>query len=125
MIHILNRHLPWLLIMLLITLQSAFSDTGLSGQLFEFDDKIIHFLSFGIMGWLMARGLVNSGYFFLRKNFYWLVPLVGLIFSILDEYHQSLVPGRTPDIFDLLADFSGVCLFMFLYIKRNKKIIAS
>ncbi|MDA8211200.1 MAG: VanZ family protein [Clostridia bacterium] len=32
------------------------------------------------------------------------------IYGISDEFHQSFVPGRTPDAVDLLADTAGAAL---------------
>jgi VanZ family protein len=48
-----------------------------------------------------------------------------LLFSVLDEYHQSFVPGRTPLITDILIDFTsslfGTGLFYLIYYNLYKK----
>ena len=35
---------------------------------------------------------------------------VGWAYAVLDEWHQSFVPGRNPDIADWLADAAGVAV---------------
>ena len=58
--------------------------------------------------------------------------LISFIYAILDEFHQSFVPGRTPLVKDVLIDTSGAILgsifsFMiiasctFIYNKHKKK----
>lgn len=36
--------------------------------------------------------------------------LVGLIYAITDEYHQSFVEGRGPSATDVCIDTAGVCI---------------
>jgi len=104
--------------MLLITIQSSLSSEVLSLKMPKGLDKIIHFLIFGILGWVMTRGFFMTKSIFVKKHFFWLIPLITGLFAVLDEYHQALVPGRSPDFFDWMADFLGVVVFMWLYIKK-------
>ncbi len=85
-------------------------------------DKLIHFSIFGILGWVMTRGFILSENLFIKKQFVWLIPISIGLFAILDEYHQSLVPGRFPDFLDWTADFLGAVFFMWLYkkVRRHK-----
>ena len=49
------------------------------------------------------------------------VTLLTALFGLLDEYHQSFVPGRNPALGDALADLAGGllgALFMFLLARR-------
>ncbi|MCB0198479.1 MAG: VanZ family protein, partial [Anaerolineae bacterium] len=32
------------------------------------------------------------------------------LFAVVDELHQVFVPGRTPDVRDLLVDLAGILL---------------
>lgn len=43
------------------------------------------------------------------------VLLIGSIYAMSDELHQSFVPGRMPDIFDFLVDVIGIILSLFLF----------
>jgi len=41
--------------------------------------------------------------------------LVGAAYGALDEWHQSLVPGRDPSVGDWVADAVGVVLGFLLF----------
>lgn len=40
--------------------------------------------------------------------------LLTLGYGLLDEWHQSFVPGRTPDVRDIIADTAGATLAMIV-----------
>lgn len=45
---------------------------------------------------------------------------VGISYGVIDEFHQGLIPGRTFDYYDMLANSIGACLsalVLFLLIK--------
>jgi VanZ family protein len=45
----------------------------------------------------------------------WRVALavaVAVLYGVTDEWHQSFVPGRTPDVRDIVADTTGAVLAM-------------
>jgi VanZ family protein len=67
-------------------------------------DKIIHFILYFILGGLLARAKLKSAS---HAGNAVLVALGG-VYGVLDEWHQSFVPGRTPDAMDWLADMAGV-----------------
>jgi len=51
--------------------------------------------------------------------------LVGLIYAITDEYHQSFVAGRGPAITDVCIDTAGVCIgivIVLIIISIYKKL---
>jgi len=114
-IRLLNAHLPWMLMMMVISVQSSMSNLKLPDLGFNFLDKIIHLFVFGILGWLIARGMFKSGHPFIQKHFLLFTLLIGGIFGLMDEWHQSMVPGRMADIQDWLADITGIVLFGFYY----------
>jgi hypothetical protein len=51
------------------------------------------------------------------------VLAVGLatLYGVTDEWHQSFVPGRTPDVMDILTDLSGaiVAMLVVTWIERR------
>jgi VanZ family protein len=63
-------------------------------------DKGAHLLAYALLGFLLGRGLGG-----LYPAFF-LAALYGLV----DEWHQSFVPGREAFGLDLLADFLGAYL---------------
>lgn len=91
-----------------------------------FADKVEHFGIYGLLGFAIARALSGGYPGFARfsefKRFILITTVLGAAYGILDEFHQSFVPGRSVDAFDVVADtlgaFSGSCL-AFLYRKWN------
>ena len=82
-------------------------------------NNLAHFVEFYILGFLLIRAFLNSG---LNINFTKMLILAIIIASLYacsDEWHQHFVRNRTPDIFDLITDFIGANVGVFLYKKRR------
>ena len=45
---------------------------------------------------------------------------LGIIYAILDEFHQSFSPGRTPKITDVYIDTLGIILGVLLILLITK-----
>ncbi len=90
-------------------------------SLFPGQDKLFHLIAYGVLGFLgMGAMLIHeSGY---RHRQLWLVVLLVVLYGISDEIHQYFVPGRTMDIYDVLADSIGGLLgawVMFFLVRLN------
>jgi VanZ family protein len=105
--------------------------------LFLHEDKVVHFLLYLPMGFILAvflsgffiqiNSYLNFKKFKLRIIFGLYFFFIALFLAIFDEVHQGFVPERTPEIFDIIADLGG-CFFgkvIFLkfsvYNRRNNK----
>ena len=82
--------------------------------------KLAHFTEYLILGILVC----NMIRCYDKK--YYLAIIICIIYAVSDEVHQVFVPGRSPQIYDILIDvfgcLSGIILFnMFIKIKKNKK----
>ena len=80
----------------------------------SFFDKVAHLLEFAALAFLLSLGYFTS----LRSSLKTKVLLIfvsGLILGALDEIHQSFVPGRQSDPWDVIADILGIALGIFLY----------
>jgi VanZ family protein len=112
--------LPALIFYLLVYLLSS-RDLGdrLSGGWL---DKIPHVLEFAVLAFLLAVGFFNSLGASAQTNGA-ITFLTGLLLGLLDEYHQSFVPGRQSDFRDLLADAAGlVCgIFVYRYLMKRRE----
>ena len=77
-------------------------------SLFPGQDKLFHMMAFGVLGFLFMGSMktTTSGY---RTGQVWLVVVLVVLYGLLDEFHQSFVPGRTVEIYDTLADAAGAC----------------
>lgn len=115
MIRVLNAHVPWILMMIVISVQSSMSNIKLPDIGIDFIDKVIHLLVFGVLGWLIARGMYKSEHSFIRKHFLVITLIIGGVFGLLDEWHQSMVPGRMADLRDWMADMAGIVIFGLYY----------
>ncbi|AEG32822.1 hypothetical protein AV541_08725 [Thermus parvatiensis] len=60
-------------------------------------DKGAHFLAYALLGLFLRLGLGRFGPAFLGA----------FLYGLLDEWHQSFVPGREAFGLDLVADFLG------------------
>lgn len=74
--------------------------------------KISHLVAFAILAWLWWRALSP------QREASWLALFATLALTVLyavsDEYHQSFVPGRHPNTYDVLFDASGALLMILL-----------
>ncbi|HEX6718951.1 MAG TPA: VanZ family protein [Pyrinomonadaceae bacterium] len=64
--------------------------------------KIAHFTEYAILGFLAARAFRRS-----IQRWFWVSLGLIVVYALLDEYHQSFVPSRTPSLFDSLIDIAG------------------
>ncbi len=79
-------------------------------------DKVAHlFLYFGL-GILLHLTFRNSENIVLKKYAAIFAVLLGIIYGITDEFHQSFVPGRSSNIHDLLADGIGVTIAQIIFV---------
>jgi VanZ family protein len=90
-------------------------------------DKVLHFLEYSLLGFLATRGFLLS-YDLSKLWAGFLGALSGGLWGILDEFHQSFVPGRRASFGDVGADLLGSCagalLFIYLgtWLFRNMKL---
>ena len=93
---------------------------------FEFQDKLYHFIEYGVFSVLLFFSLLNSSRDFFRKNVLVISIFIGASYAIIDEIHQRFIPGRSADILDFVADFLGVALIQIVFwIYYRKRTIDS
>jgi len=83
-------------------------------------DKLLHFVEYAVFAFLFYRSFSQLK----RLNTKSIAALITfallLVFSVGDEFHQKFVPGRTSDIFDVLADVLGGALVILVLHRWNK-----
>ncbi|MBM4002967.1 MAG: VanZ family protein [Planctomycetes bacterium] len=81
-------------------------------------DKIAHFSAFGLLGLLLIASIRD-----IRRPIQVLLFLTAVIaaYGVLDELTQKLVPSRSADFWDWVADMLGGCtgLLVGLAIRLN------
>jgi VanZ family protein len=82
----------------------------------------MHLFAYLIFGLTLIYGIYKSVNLSSIKEFLILFSC-GSVYAITDEIHQYFVPGRTCDIFDILADITGIVLSYFIFYLLNIIII--
>lgn len=89
-------------------------------NLFPHQDKVQHFLAYlplGLLAWRAFGHWIRSALWRLGFG-----ALFCLVYGISDEWHQSFVPGRTPDVADWLTDgLATLSTLGFLYARRAER----
>jgi VanZ family protein len=83
--------------------------------------KMAHLTEYAVLGVLAARSLSTSSVRFVKQHWVLLVFLLILIYSLLDEYHQSFVPSRTASLYDSMIDCVGGFTALMVYKRRKKQ----
>ena len=73
-----------------------------------FIDKVAHFLEYAVFVILALRAFARPPVAAGGDRLYLIGMLAALVYAVADEYHQSYVPGRTADWYDVIADSLGV-----------------
>ena len=84
--------------------------------------KIAHFSLYALIGFLLMA--LFSTYNINEKNKIISTIIIGAIYAISDEFHQSFIPGRSGQVSDVFLDTLGVTvggLFILLIIKLVNK----
>lgn len=105
----LFRYIPGVLLLAMIFRTSSIDGEGMSWLVPPFD-KFIHCGTFTTL--TVFFGLWFSNARWEKNRFVVALYCVGLclLAGVLDEYHQSFVPGRSVSVGDILADvIGGVC----------------
>lgn len=83
---------------------------------FQFSDKVAHFIVYTGLGFLFVRAFYPNVYQWSWFQVILVASLGCLVYGASDEFHQSFVPHRSMDIFDLLADVLGGFLGGILFL---------
>lgn len=81
-------------------------------------DWISHGTAYGILAFLLARARGARRGWSLRAAA--LVVLGCTAYGIGDEWHQSFVPGRDCDPWDVLKDFGGAVLGVAIFLRGTR-----
>ena len=98
--------------MLLITLLSHVPQEDFPKLDLDGIDHHFHFAEYSILGFLLFRSIASDE--LLTFHPFYGSLLIGISFAILDEFHQSFVPGRHMSSIDILFDSLGILFGAFL-----------
>jgi VanZ family protein len=116
---------PVLVYCLLIFIQSSHPTPDITPH-WPYIDKVLHAIAYALLGALFLRAFNTTGIKQNLKLIILLSILLSSLYGISDEIHQSFVPYRTADAFDVLADIFGSAFGVYIFFKikigKNAKI---
>lgn len=115
----LKYYLPPLVWAALILAVSSIPQLKTPSLGFDWVDKLFHFGEYFIFGLLLGRGLGGARRWFSSALI--MATCIAGIFGIVDELHQYFIPGRSTDIYDMLADILGSFLGALTYIYWQRR----
>src|SRR5256885_1330311 len=71
-------------------------------------DKVVHFSAY--LGLALLLCLAGTSFFRSPRRLYFGVIALAALYGMVDELTQLLVPGRTAELLDWLADVAGAAL---------------
>jgi VanZ family protein len=78
---------------------------------FNSADKLVHFVLYGVLGLLLARAAAPAGN--LSNAAAVRLAALCLVGAAVDEWHQQLIPGRSAELGDWVADSAGAIALIF------------
>jgi hypothetical protein len=81
-------------------------------------DKLAHAAVYGVLSVLLYFGL-DRAHRMRRSTALVIAALMASLYGVLDEFHQSFVPGRSVEYADWLADTLGAVFFMFFPLLKK------
>lgn len=103
----LVRYLPSIIWMVIIFYFSSRQTTGIGGDSYWWRFIILksfHIIEYGVLAILL----------FIATSKYNYSLFIGVLYAISDEFHQSIVPGRTATLRDIFFDISGIFLGLLI-----------
>ncbi len=90
-------------------------------SLFPGQDKVFHAGVYGILGVFLLGAMrpAAGGYSTPQLR---TAVIIASLYGISDEFHQSFVPGRTPDILDWAADTTGAFLAALILTRLTRTL---
>jgi VanZ family protein len=76
----------------------------------QIQDIIGHFTVYGVLAVLLWWALRGAG---VRHPLFWALASA-ILYGASDEFHQSFVPNRHPDVFDLATDLAGAATALLI-----------
>jgi VanZ family protein len=117
---ILRSWVPALIFMGVLFRLSSLPGNEIHLPPFPNSDKVVHFCAYAFLGWLISLRRVLAGTPGTGVDFK--AMIVGMLYGISDEFHQSFVPMRDSSVYDWTADALGVTVGVLICARmfRNR-----
>jgi len=117
------RIIPAILVMAALFMLSTLPGNDPFLNSIHLGDKIEHFIAYFVLGITFCIWISSKKWLAKPIIYGIFVIVLCTLFGISDEYHQTFVPGRSADLYDLAVDFAAsitAVLVYFLFIKIKK-----
>jgi VanZ family protein len=84
-------------------------------------DYMMHFCEYGLLAFMAFLYFVGSNFRLNYKKFI-LVTISIILFAVIDEFHQKLIPGRSFNVKDILSNIAGILAAVIFSILVFRKI---
>ncbi|MDO4813908.1 MAG: VanZ family protein [Gemella sp.] len=81
--------------------------------------KLAHITEYAVLSFFIYAHLVNYKNIRFKEI---LAGFIAVVYAASDEYHQTLIPGRSGNPTDVLIDSIGVCIGIYLSTVIYKRI---
>ncbi len=82
--------------------------------------KVAHAVEYMVLGVLLARAVGASG----RRSLV-IAAVLGALYAVSDEWHQTFVPGRKGNLWDVMLDSVSALVGVWLYVRQRVHLQAS
>ena len=84
-------------------------------------DYLIHFCEYGLLAFMAFLSFADKN-FGVGYRKYILITLSLIVFALLDEFHQKVIPGRTFNVNDIISNILGIVAALLFCIVVFRKI---
>ena len=120
----LGRWLSFILWLVLIFTTSIISVPNSFAGIFSFQDKLIHFVVFGVLGIFLARAIHQEGP--LGRARFWACIAGAALYGAFIEFYQSFLPDRSAQWSDFAANCFGAFAFVWAWLAvRGQRLFTS
>ena len=84
-------------------------------------DYLVHAVEYAILGILIARTLRITWRFRSLEALVLVTVILGVLYGISDEWHQSFVPNRTASPYDVAADGVGTWIGALIWANSQNR----
>ena len=109
----------WILVTFIF---AYFPDLFFSSKLPPGTDQIVHAGVYFILCWLVQRAFYQQDAFpQLKRRSFLGAFIFSCVYGILDEFHQDFLPGRSSNMYDLLAGAAGALLYLAIALMVSQR----
>ena len=87
-----------------------------------YGDKLCHCTEFALLGYHLLRAFFHEESSWLSRHALLLAIGIAVLFGLSDEFHQIFIPLRQADVSDLIADFLGAMIGVWVAFGIHRRI---